>query len=500
MALDNPSETELAFTLTDCAPIENHPLFVGVEATSGRLTSTYFDTPSRVLERSGWTVRVRSQGDRRIQTVKGPPVAVTRPEWNIDLDPSNRDIDLDRLKTTPVWPIIDSQASALAAVFETDLVRITRNVHFEDTHIETAIDEGLIRSLWGEPRTASIRDLELELKYGNVGAMFRLAIQLAIDTGIVMEAASKAERGYHLINGGAPQVHKYEDVALLKGTPTLFSFRHMLADVLSHLRQNLRAARAGQAGGIHQLRVGVRRTRALLCLFRPILHPATVRGFDGELRYFSTIFGQARDWDVFIIETLALAIKEMPKTGWLHLVRHVALEKQAESHAAVVRELDSNRFNSLILSLMGWSEDYSDTAPCRGYERPIEKVMPDLLNLVAASMDKRRRQMNGTPNSTHAFRKGMKKMRYAVEFAESLYPEKAVTKFLRPCRDIQDALGGLNDVEVTRHLIEVLTVSYPAVTPAIRELSLWLDTREHKTASRVPKLLRKLRDDRPFWV
>jgi hypothetical protein len=45
---------------------------------------------------------------------------------------------------------------------------------------------------------------------------------------------------------------------------------------------------------------------------------------------------------------------------------------------------------------------------------------------------------------------------------------RAVKKFLRPCKDIQEALGGLNDVEVTRHLIDRLAVSCPAVAAAVR--------------------------------
>jgi inorganic triphosphatase YgiF len=493
-----PSETELAFTLPNGrAHVESHPLFLGTNPTSHQLISTYYDTPARILEQSGWTVRLRSQGDQCIQTVKGPPVAVTRPEWNSELDPSTEGLDFDRLKATPVWPIIDGKATLLRPLFETDIVRATRNLQYENARIEAVIDEGVVRCFYNESHRVGIYDLELEIKDGDAGAMFRLAIELVFDTGIIMEPASKAERGYRLINGGPPNVHKHGDVALLKGTPTIIGFRHILAEVLTHLRQNLHAARAGQPNGIHQTRVGLRRLRALLALFGDILHRETVRNFDAELRYFSTVFGHARDWDVFITDTLAAASQAMPHAHWLNLLGYTARNRQAVSHEAVVREVNGVRFNSLILSLMGWAEDYpSTTAPRRVYQRPIDEVMPGLLTATADNVDKRRRRLDGKPESLHALRKAMKKLRYAVEFAESLYPENAVQTFLRPCKDAQDVLGGLNDIETTRHLIDTLTVSYPAVTPAIREFSMWLRQRERNVAQPMSKLLRQLR---PFW-
>jgi triphosphatase len=58
----------------------------------------------------------------------------------------------------------------------------------------------------------------------------------------------------------------------------------------------------------------------------------------------------------------------------------------------------------------------------------------------------------------HRLRIQIKKLRYAVEFLESLFSDNAVKPYLAALRQLQDSLGAMNDLAVARTLTgELLT-------------------------------------------
>ena len=97
-----------------------------------------------------------------------------------------------------------------------------------------------------------------------------------------------------------------------------------MSSALRHLIANVGPAKRGDAEGVHQIRVAVRRLRAALALFEPHLHPATLSGLNDELRRFGSIFGQARDWDVFVLETLPAAAEDIRGPARLDQLRVAA--------------------------------------------------------------------------------------------------------------------------------------------------------------------------------
>jgi CHAD domain-containing protein len=58
----------------------------------------------------------------------------------------------------------------------------------------------------------------------------------------------------------------------------------------------------------------------------------------------------------------------------------------------------------------------------------------------------------------HRLRIALKKLRYATEFFEALYPKKHTKPYLAALKDLQDGLGHLNDVAVAQRLIDSLVV------------------------------------------
>ena len=55
---------------------------------------------------------------------------------------------------------------------------------------------------------------------------------------------------------------------------------------------------------VHQMRVGTRRLRSCLSLMKPFCAAAKLEPATAEVKWLATLLGAARDWDVFVTETL----------------------------------------------------------------------------------------------------------------------------------------------------------------------------------------------------
>src|SRR5689334_7236173 len=81
---------------------------------------------------------------------------------------------------------------------------------------------------------------------------------------------------------------------------------------LAHLRRYEAAACAGDAEGIHQLRVAVHRLRAILSAFSAFIPADARRQASGQLHWFADALGEARNLDVFATEILGPACSALP--------------------------------------------------------------------------------------------------------------------------------------------------------------------------------------------
>ena len=242
--------------------------------------TTYFDTPDRLLDRAGVTLRVRHSGDTYIQTVKtwpnGRSLATDRGEWEWRIDQNVPDVR--RLaKTRALASVAQGINGNLEPVFVTDIQRTTRLLHLDgNTIVEVAIDEGNIQA--GAARE-SVSELELELKAGCIGPMYRLAIDLQALAPIWISPESKPARGWHLRTGQTPGIVHTQKPKLRRSVQAAAAFRVVLGGALGHLMANIGPTLRGSAEGLHQMRLALRRTRAMLELFERHLDADVVGGF-----------------------------------------------------------------------------------------------------------------------------------------------------------------------------------------------------------------------------
>ena len=164
------------------------------------LQSTYFDTPRRELRRRRMAVRLRRDGRRRLQTVKGARSIAIRNEWEARVTSARLDLSLLPLAAIRRATGVDLARieRSLVAVFETRFTRRARMLERGAARIELALDRGYVRA---GRRRAAISEIELELKSGSMRALRREAAALAKRFALKPEAQSKAERGYRLAGG-----------------------------------------------------------------------------------------------------------------------------------------------------------------------------------------------------------------------------------------------------------------------------------------------------------
>lgn len=461
-------ETELKLKLaaSDVARMREHPLLADLATAEPRehdLTDTYFDTPSLDLWRAGLTLRVRRDGEAWIQTVKtaggGSPVLHERGEWESRLageqpDPADlaRQIKPQRLRDVLLDTGITGQ---LQPVFTNTTHRTTWDIALPGGQlVECALDSGSIDAN-GSGRSAQIGELELELKRGNPSQLFELALQLHRDIPLEVANDSKAARGYALLQDEAPAPVKATPVRLTRKMRMEDALQCMGLNCMAQIESNVPGVLLQSVESLHQMRVGLRRLRALLDMYRDLapLPPELKEGLD----WLSGELGATRDWDV-------LADTTLPAIDGIHTeaLRAAAKEQARSLHKNMLPTLHSPRYTQLMLQVNGWLRG-RQWRPASGLAKDDPLAQPALDGLVPLMRKAQKRlrkriealDENDAP-ARHRVRIAAKKARYAAEFFRDLLPKKEVKAYVECLSDVQDRLGHLNDLAVAGKLLPVL--------------------------------------------
>ena len=316
------------------------------------LVSAYFDTGKRTLRKQGLTLRVRSEGNRFIQTVKAVDTTSAclfdRVEWETEIE--SHKLDLMAAAQTPVGDVLRGNRASklLVPVFKTVVDRTTWCVKQGVSKIEVALDEGRV-SARGLARP--IAELELELKCGSESDLFALASSLDGVKDLKIGILSKSERGYALADGDRQISFKAEPIVLTPDLPVAGAFQIIARACIRHFRLNeplLIASRSAEP--LHQSRVAIRRLRAALSFFHPVVMDQEYTRLKRCLREVSHRFGEARNLDVYIADTKVVSADRSNRftvkpVGQVQTKRNRAYER-------VIGTLGSKRFREFMQDLV----------------------------------------------------------------------------------------------------------------------------------------------------
>jgi triphosphatase len=478
--------------------------------SSRELSTVYFDTPDQALAKRGIALRIRSTGRRKLQTIKLPaegpdglqiqrevetPVAGDRPEFD-----RISDLRLRRLFT------YGGIADGLAPLFQTEFKRSTWPLRFNGSLIEFAFDQGEIRA--GSARQV-LSEIELELKEGRPEHLFELALAVHEVLPVTLGDATKAARGYALLDGAAtePQPAKATPTGLLPTMTARHAFAIAARNCLAQMRGNEASARLGRdPEGIHQLRIGLRRLRALVNAYRDALAPAAHEFLSRELRWLQQQLNPARDWDVFIATTLEPITRRMPG---LEACLEAAKELRDLAQERATATLASPRYTAFLLRCYHWLATGAWASAETGlHDRPVVEFAAAMLHRRHRRLLKFGGKRADLPESElHRLRLMSKKQRYIADFFREIYPRKATGRYIDALAEIQDVLGSLNDALVSRHLVEELErflADAPSVGPASAARAAgvilgWQGGRIANDLNRVSAVWKDFTKHKTFW-
>ncbi|WP_173568952.1 CYTH and CHAD domain-containing protein [Acetobacter conturbans] len=469
------------------------------EAVTKHLVTTYHDTPDLLLSRSGLSLRIRHTGHQRIQTLKsqgdGNRLAPRRGEWEWPVKSDHPDLDL--LSGTPAEVLRTALNGKLEPVWLSDVRRTTHMLRHDGATVELAIDEGFVRA--GEARV-SLRELELELKNGPATALYSLALALQEQIPLRFSTLSKAERGYRLLTGTPPAVEPVQIPPLSREMTLVEGFRTLIQAGVNGLIANQPAAEAGDPEAIHQMRVAIRQLRTMLQLFSKYTERRTLDPFQGELQRIGRELGEARDWDVFCLETLPAAFTEENGTDLTRMLRNAAADKRTEAHQHLFRELHGTALTTLLLSLTLWTENHPFREDDTHLTRPASDSASKLLNRMARKAMRRGHGMSHLSEAElHGLRKSLKKLRYSTRYFSAFYPHHAGKTYMKRCKRLQQHLGEINDAAVASTLTDTLIKAHLDLAPAASILTHWNEERHRHALRALPDSWKDFQETEPFW-
>lgn len=433
-------EVELKFAVPAAARAGVRRAVATASARSLPMQATYFDTADDRLATAGLALRLRREGRRWVQALKGRGDGVLqRPEHEVAVPPPRGVPAPDPAHHAGSAPgaalaVLLADGAALQARHHADIRRLRRVVRHGGARIEISFDEGWIVA--GD-RRQPVSEVEFELKAGPPAALIDLAARWVARHGLRLDATTKAERGLRLARDEVAPLAVAGPSSVAPGMTPAVAFAAMLHDALAQVLPNAAACAADAAApeALHQLRLGLRRLRSVLRAAAGwIVDAAAARALADALREPFGPLGAQRDLDAMQAWLApALAQAGAPPLRW---------PSAAADVAAVVA---SPSFNLLLLEalrLAGMSAASGTAgaaeAAARAWLRRAERrVLADVQALDAAD-----------DAALHRLRKRLKRVRDVASALQPVLPHGRCERLLRALQRVLPALGRCHDEAV----------------------------------------------------
>jgi triphosphatase len=350
-----------------------------------------------------------------------------------------------------------------------------------ETALECRILSGTITAIdpfGAETATRAICRAEIE---GPLAAALGLARRLAADLPVTPSLTTLPQEA--LLLAGAklrfppappldPEMPTDEALAILTSG--------LVSTFLTRLGQI--EARTG-AEPVHQARVTLRRLRALMVAFRPVLRDIE-SSLKPPLAGLKEVLGPARDWDVFLSETVDPLTQSLDAAdavmGWL---KQAAASRRDAAYAVLTEWLKGPAYRDLAWRLIGLSlgsdwrlVEAAPTAeamvaetpePTEPAELPPAATEPatSLIGPYTLKCLEHRWKKTARPTrelaemptpELHGLRIKCKKLRYQTEMFLDVVPGKSGRRLIKRLAHAQETMGMLNDGAVATELVRSL--------------------------------------------
>lgn len=427
-----------------------------------KLQNTYYDTPQQNLRAAGIALRIRQQDRLRLQTVKCAGQVSgglsSRPEWET---PYGGRFDFTPVSDEATRTVLETLARlpGYQAMLDTNFSRHVWHWRPEaDTHVEIVLDRGQILA---GGRQEAICELELELIAGKPERLLDLVAHLGSLAPVFPAPLSKATRGSLLLTGTDKPMLAQPAAAENAAT----AFQLLAQTCLDQISINLPANCARfTAENVHQVRVNLRRLRALLELFQPLLRKHwCLHDIKAGAREHARALAPARTQQILLENIVRPGADDLPARTRQGLERRLSAMLEL-SFGAAREHLLSHDFSSWLLHTS--LALHAAPARPRTQQRPWPQSGAQLARLRLKAYLRLLRKTRPTPASLHKLRKASKHVRYQLE-ATCLTQSRKGKQTARRLARLQECLGQLNDLYSAADILNRQPASYASAIATI---------------------------------
>lgn len=470
-------ELKLALAVDQQARFLRHPLLKqAVDRRLDTLDSIYYDTEDLALRRRGIALRVRRRGRDWLQTVKLAGISTaglsSRSEWET---PYEGHFDFSCIEQAAVreWLQRPKRLARIVPICETRFRRVTWRFSAAPGAVLLTLDRGWIVAAG---RREAISEVELELAGAPVQAIFGLASEIARRVTLTPSALSKAERGYRL-HTAAPQTPvKAETIALTADMPPFEAFRRIALSSLEQLQQNHAGAMEGaNQQYIHQIRVAMRRLRAALRMFAPILPEQFADSLRGPLSALMERLDSAQRLDAVLGEIVDPVLNALPDEPRLPVLAGKIAVGQRSANARTIAWLAAPEYGRALLTVL---ERLHQLAPANRTMIPLLRFATQRLNHLVRELKKLAAAAKiADPESLHAFGVGVRRLHRALEMCSSLAAPGRLRRVLKRLAAIEDPLIRLDELTEAGALLVECSADDPRLREAVTLIGGWHGSR-----------------------
>ncbi len=268
-----------------------------------------------------------------------------------------------------------------------------------------------------------------------------------------------------------------------------------LKEILLRLLEIMLQNSAGSIRGkdtefMHDYRVSIRKTRSALTQINKVLPQGIIAKYNKFFSGLGKLTNPVRDLDVFQLklESYQHGLKK-PVQDWLRPLREYLAQSRAAAQNEFIYTLKSPEYRQSIKQWREYLENPDPTKPpLDNSSKEIYKLADELIwSIYQLALEEGNAITDDTEaEALHELRKTCKKLRYLMEFFQSLYPASRIRELIQALKGLQDNLGVFNDLHVHRSIVKnfIKQSSDSDANKACKQLIHFLEQKQVKTRQR----------------
>jgi CHAD domain-containing protein len=236
--------------------------------------------------------------------------------------------------------------------------------------------------------------------------------------------------------------------------------KKIMLSLLDTLEVNLAGTKSNlDSEFLHDLRVATRRTRSAMTQIKSVFDPKELAPFKDGFGWLGKVTGPTRDMDVYLLQYPEYKASLPPAIqADLDPFHDFLVKQHEEAQKTLVKKLNSPHFRKLMKSWRAWlSQPVTNKPKAPNALRPIAELSDQRIRKLYGKVikDGEAIKPDSKPELLHQLRKDCKKLRYLMEFFQSLYPKPEIRTLIKEMKLLLDNLGEFQDLQVQAESLEV---------------------------------------------